>query len=110
MRIAFKTKKLKKIFNSEKGLRREYGKLARPIMRRMAVLEAAETLIKVPHDPPNRKHELSGQRKGGFAVDLDRRYRLVFEPNHSPIPRKEDGGIDLRRVTAIIIKGVEDYH
>ena len=37
--------------------------------------------------------------------------RLVFEPNHDPLPRREDGGIDLDQVTAItVIWEVIDYH
>ena len=36
--------------------------------------------------------------------------RLVFEPNHEPIPRSEDGGIDVGQVTAIVIVDVTDCH
>jgi len=43
-------------------------------------------------------------------VDLVQPYRLMFEVNHEPIPRREDGGIDTERVTAITILDVVDYH
>ena len=49
-------------------------------------------------------------KKGEFAVDLKHPFRLVFHPNHEPIPLKEDGGIDLKLVTSIAIIDVEDYH
>ncbi len=109
--IRFKSRKLAKVFNSEKELFREYGiRLGTLIKRRMSVLRAAPTLEDVSHRPPERRHELKGRRKGTFAVDLEHPYRLVFKPDHNPLPFKEDGGIDLRKVTAITIVGVEDYH
>jgi len=111
MEIVFKSRRLAKILNSDRELRREYGTAqAETIKRRMAVLAAAACLEEVPYHPPDRRHELSGDRRGQFAVDLKDPYRLVFEPSHYPLPRKSDGGLDLRRVTAITILAVEDYH
>ena len=49
-------------------------------------------------DPPERRHELSGNRKGQFAVDLKHPQRLIFEPNHNPLPRRADGGLDLKKI------------
>ena len=60
--------------------------------------------------PPARMHELKSNRDEQFAVDLVHPYRLVFEPTHDPLPRKEDGGINLEQVTAIKIMEVVDYH
>lgn len=79
-------------------------------MRRLVVLRAAPSLVEVPHLPPERRHELTGQMKGTFAVDLKHPFRLLFKPAHDPVPTLADGGIDLSQVTAIIILGVEDYH
>ena len=111
MDIIFKTQKLAKIFNSEKALRKEYGAdIAKFIKHRMMVLKAAPVLDDVSYRSPERRHELKGARKGTFAVDIRHQYRLIFRPNHNPLPRKEDGGLDLKRITAIIILGVEDYH
>lgn len=111
MEIEFKNKKLANIFNSQDNLRKQYGaEQAKTIRIRMGVLSAARTLKEVPHTPPDRKHELSGQRKGQFAVDLKHPFRLVFEPNHEPIPLTPDGGIDLAKITSITIISVEDYH
>jgi toxin HigB-1 len=111
MDIAFANKKLLKIFNMEKELIREYGpEIARTIMRRMSILRAASNLSEVSHLPPPRRHELSGDRKGQFAVDLKHPYRLLFSINHDPLPRTDDGGIDLKQVIAIIILEIKDYH
>jgi toxin HigB-1 len=109
--IAFRTRKLEKTFNSAKELARAYGSDgAKKAMIRLGVLKAAPTLEAVPTTPPDRRHELQGQLAGKYAVDLAHPYRLIFEPNHDPIPRKEDGGIDTTLVTAITIVDVEDYH
>ncbi len=76
----------------------------------MDFLNAAPCLDDVPYSSPQRRHELSGNRKGQFAIDLKQPFRLIFEPNHNPIPRKADGGFDLGKITAITILEVEDYH
>lgn len=111
MKIVFASRKLSRIFNSEQLLIRNYGAdEARIIMRRMAVLQAAEALSEVSHAPPERRHELKGNRKGQFAVDLKHPRRLVFKPNYDQPPLRANGGIDLRQVTSILIIGVEDYH
>ena len=111
MEISFRTRRLMRTFNSEKALNRKYGpRMARTIMMRLAVLKNARTLALVPRTPPDRCHLLGEDRRGQYAVDLVHPYRLVFLPNHNPAPLKEDGGIDLCRVTAIMIIEVEDYH
>ncbi len=111
MDITFKNEKFAKTFNSEKDLVQEYGpENAKKVKLRMAVLTAATCLEEVPYHPPERRHELSGNRKGQFAVDLKHPKRLVFEPNHNPLPCKTDGSLDLKEITAIKIIGVEDYH
>jgi len=111
MDISFAKTKHQEIFNSEKELVREYGRdNARIIMRRMSVLRAAANLEEVSVLPPERRHELTGNRKEQFAIDLKQPFRLLFKPNHESVPRKKDGGIDLRQITAITLLGVEDYH
>ncbi len=111
MDIAFRTHKLQKAFNAADTLQRAYGApMARVIMMRMAVLRAARNLGLVPSTPPDRRHQLVGDRDEQFAVDLVHPYRLVFEANHEPLPRKDDGGIDTEQVTAITVLDVVDYH
>lgn len=111
MNLTFKSKKLEKLCSSAELLIAEFGKAcARKIARRLLVLEAAECLADVPHTPPDRRHELSGRRKGQFAVDARHPFRIIILPNHNPVPLKEDGGIDLTRVTSVKILEIEDYH
>ncbi len=111
MNIDFARQKLEKTFNSETALKRAFGdRMARIITMRMAMLRQARTLGMVPVTKPDRRHQLEGKRAGQYAVDLVYPKRLVFKPNHNPIPPKKDGGIDTDQVTAITIIEVVNYH
>ena len=102
---------LAKALNSERELLKKYGRnMANALRIRLGVLQAAPNLAAVPTDKPVRRHLLGADRAGQFAVDLVHPYRLVFKPNHAPVPLREDGGIDTERVTAITIVDVVDYH
>lgn len=111
MDIAFKTRKLEKTFNAASSLQKAHGvRMAKAIMMRMAVLRAARNLELVPTTPPERRHQLVGDRDEQFSIDLVHPYRLVFVVNHDPVPRNDDGGVALEQVTAITIVDVVDYH
>ena len=114
MDISFKNKKLAKSFNEDARLVKIHGKLrAKKIRIRMKALRAATSLMDFwpPKSPPERCHELTeGKRCGQLSVDLDHPYRLIFIPDHDPVPRLEDGGLDWSQATAIKILGVEDTH
>lgn len=103
MQIEFVSSKLKKTFESPKELTKQYGsEMSKVIQRRMAILQAANILADVPSTPPPRRHLLTGDRKGQFAVDLKQPFRLIFEPL---TPETDPANIQ-----AIRILGVEDYH
>ncbi len=111
MDITFASTQLWKDCNDDKRLRREYGaENARLIRRRLDELHAADCLEDLRTLPQCRCHELTGNRKGQFSVDVMHPYRLIFIPSHDPIPTKEDGGIDWARVTAVLILEVTDTH
>lgn len=111
MEINFTSGKLAKQCNSEKKLRADFGsRMAEKIMQRLIELDAAETLEAMRSLPKARCHELTGGLKGYLAVDLVHPYRLIFEPDHDPIPTMENGGLDWSGVTAIIVFAIDDYH
>ena len=113
MDISFKSTKLGKEFNEGKRLEKIHGGLrAKKIRIRLAELRAASTLHDFwpPKSGPGRCHELTGKRKGWLSVDLDHPYRLIFVPDHEPVPLKPSGGLDWKQVTAIMITGIEDTH
>ncbi|MCL2155553.1 MAG: hypothetical protein FWH53_07820 [Leptospirales bacterium] len=113
MNISFKNTKLEKELNEGKNLQKIHGSLrAKKIGIRLKELRAASCLNDFwpPKSGPSRCHELTGEREGQLSVDLDHPYRLIFIPNHSPIPKKTDGGLDWKQITAITITGIEDTH
>ncbi|MAE50883.1 MAG: system killer suppression protein [Micavibrio sp.] len=112
MDVQFKKNKMQKTCESEKRLIKTFGQSrARKIQRRLTVLRDADCLEQISHKPPERRHQLSGNRDEEFTVDIEDQWRIIFKPNHNEIPRKEDGGIDISKVTAIsIIDICEDTH
>ena len=111
MEISFRTRKLERTFDSKDKLQQEYGdRMARVIMMRLAVLEESDNLAQAQARPKTGLHPLRENRAGQFAVSLVYPYRLIFRPDHNPIPLTQDGGINLTEVTAITILEVVDYH
>ena len=114
MDIFFKSKKLQKSIDEGSQLEKMHeSKRAKKIQIRMAELRAAESLMDFwpPKSGPSRCHELTqGRRNGQLSVDLDHPYRLIFVPEHEPVPEREGGGLDWSKVTAVKILGVEDTH
>ncbi len=110
MEITFANRRLRRQLESEREIMKAFGERGRKLMRRLAVLQAAATLADVPATPPERRHQLSGDMAGCFAVDITANWRLVFRPAHDPVPTLPDGGIDLTKVTAVEIVEIVDYH
>ncbi len=110
MEISFATSKLAKLCNSEKKLRGDYGpRMAMVILQRLMDLTAAETLESM-RSIPGRCHSLTQNLDGLFAVDLVHPDRLVFVPDHDPVPQLKNGGVDWAKVTKIEVAGIGDYH
>jgi plasmid maintenance system killer protein len=110
MEISFATSKLAKLCNSEKKLRGDYGpRMATVIQQRLMDLAAAETLESMK-SIPGRCHQLTQNLDGLFAVDLVHPDRLVFAPDHDPVPQLNRGGVDWAKITKIEVAGIGDYH
>lgn len=110
MDFSFASKKLKKQLSDGKQITKAFGSNAKRLQLRLGVLRKARSLADVPTEPPDRCHQLRADRDEHFAVVLRKNWRLEFVVDHDPIPRKNDGGIDLKQVTKIKILGVVDYH
>jgi proteic killer suppression protein len=102
-------RKLRKCMNSASARQREFGDLANVIGRRLDDLAAIQNLNEA-HALPGRFEALSSERKGQFSLRLTGNMRMILEPANEPIPTKEDGGIDLSKVTAICVTEIGDYH
>jgi proteic killer suppression protein len=110
MDIIFISKRLEKEFNSESKLRKKHGpRRTKKIKQRMTALKAADVLSDMDSFP-GRCHQLVGDRKEQWSLDLDHPYRLIFSPANDPIPTLPDGGIDKTKITSVCIIGVVDTH
>lgn len=110
MDISFQNKKLERIASSFGKCQKELGKIrANIFLRRIQELYRASTLEDVRH-LPGHYHELSGDRKGQWACDLDQPYRLIFEPHEHPIPTDLNGKYIWIEIKAIEIIEITNYH
>jgi toxin HigB-1 len=108
--ISWSDRQLEKSCAGDKAGRRRWGAESWAVLkRRLIALEATPTLAQM-EGQPGRCHRLSADRSGAFAIDLRGAKRLVFSPDHDPVPTLQDGGIDTSRVTAIVLREVTDYH
>ncbi len=111
MILYFKTRRLQKICSHAGEAINKLGpKMASKLQQRLMELNAASCLADVSKLPPQRCHQLSGNRKGQLSVDLEQPYRLLFIPANDPVPETTDGGLDWAMVTEIEIIEITDTH
>lgn len=111
MEVTFSSSKLAKLCNSEAEMKAKLGqRMAKTLKARLAQFDAADTLEDMRCLPGAHCHELSQDRKGQLAVSLVQPKRLIFEPAHNPIPKREEGGLDWSKVTRILVLEIVDYH
>ena len=110
MRVEFATAKLQKVCESEKELRRNYGKdCAKKVMTRLADLRAAPALADM-RNLPGRCHELTGSRAGQLAIVLAGGRRLVLEPTDGWPKAKQEGADVWTEIDAVSVLEIVDYH
>lgn len=110
MEITFDDNKLEKLANDFKKCQKEMGQIrAKLYNKRLGDLRNALTLEDVRH-LPGRYHELTGDRKGQWACDLDHPYRLVFEPHEKPIPTDDDGKYIWLEIKGVEVIEITNYH
>ncbi len=110
MDISFQTKRLEKVASNYKKCLKEMGKIRADLfLQRLSDLDAASTLEDVRY-LPGHYHELTADRKGQWACDLDQPYRLIFEPHEDPIPTNEDGKFIWIEIKGVEIIEITNYH
>lgn len=110
MEINYKSNKLRKTVETPRDIAANYGTKAKQVNQRLKEFEAATSLYDISHLPKANLHKLHGDRKGCLAVDISANFRIIFEPDHDPIPLIEDGGLNLKAISKIKILSFEDYH
>lgn len=110
MDIIFDDQDLEKYANNDRLGQRKLGSARfKKYKQRLDQLKASETLEDVRHQP-GRFHELTSDKKGQWACDLDHPYRLIFQPQEKPIPTNDDGQYLWIKITGVEILKIEDYH
>lgn len=112
MLIEFDTPKLKRLCETFQAGRRTWGdKVMRKIGQRLGELQAANNLEDLRNLAPGASpHPLKGKYAGLFAVSLHGAYRMIFKPTNDPEEYETADGMDRKRITAIKILKIEDYH
>lgn len=96
--------------NDESLAIRKLGSLRAKLFKiRLDDIDAALTLEDVRYLPGNY-HELTADRKGQWACDLDQPYRLVFKPQENPIPTDGNGKYLWIEITGVEIIEITNYH
>lgn len=108
--LTFRDSKLRNYANNDKvGYKKLGPKRYKKFKQRLDQLKASRTLEDTRHQP-GRFHELTSNRKGQWACDLDHPFRLVFTPLNNPIPVDDHGKYIWSAITAVEIIAIEDYH
>lgn len=101
MKIVYGSK-VKKYLEDEKSIKRKYGLLSNQIIVALSVLQFSINLSLVPNVPPTRRHKLSGNYEGCWAIDLSKSWRMILKPN-SP-------NLELFQIEEVEIVDICDYH
>ena len=110
MNLNFSDNKLEKYANNDRTGSKKLGeKRFKKYKQRLDQLKASKTLEDVRFQP-GRFHELTSDRKGQWACDLDHPYRLIFEPQENPIPIDSDGKYIWVEIKGVEIIEIDDYH
>ena len=103
MVLAFAERELRDLCASRNALDRRFGlECGQTFRERLADLRAAPCI----HDLPLRKPD-AVDSSGRMSLEVARRIRIVFYPNHRRIPLDGDGRIDWSRVSRIKIIAIE---
>lgn len=78
MEVGFRTTRLRTCYEQHREAEREWGAaVARRYVQRVNLLHTVETVQDLSATRALRFHELKGDRRGQYALGLDRRMRLI---------------------------------
>lgn len=110
MDVYFNNKELKELADNPRKCLKELGaRRAKLFSTRILDLSDANSLEDL-RTFPGHYHELTGNRKGQWACDLDQPYRLIFEPHEKPIPTDENGKYIWLEIKSVEINEITNYH
>ena len=110
MDVTYKNNTLRRYAEDKKFSIRKLGTIRSGLyLQRIEDLMAADTLESTRYLPGNY-HELTQNRKGEWACNLDQPYRLIFVPHEDPIPTNPDGQYIWCEIKGVEIQEIENYH
>ena len=74
---SFRDKDTERLFSGERS-RRLLPEVQRVVQRKLAMLDAAETLQDLRVPPGNRLEKLTGGREGQFSIRINDQWRICF--------------------------------
>lgn len=110
MKIIFLDRKLGRLSQDYHKCVKKMGSIrAKLFLARLDALEGALSLEDVRYTP-GRFHELTGNRRGQWACDLDHPYRLIFKPGEDSVTHDQNGFSVWSEIRTIEIIEITDYH
>ena len=77
--MIFKNNKLKKILSDPREIQKAFGNMAKKVSQRMEQLKAAPTLSDMVNYQAARCHQLKGERKDEWAIDISVNHRMILK-------------------------------
>ena len=78
MKLKYKNNKLKKALDTDKGIAKSYGTLAKKVKLRITQLKNADNLDVISKLPVLRLHQHKGKGKGTWSIDIQENWRILF--------------------------------
>lgn len=79
MEVLFRTRKLKKQYEDYRQAKKAYDEdVARRYIERINIIKSTRDIEELHKLPGLRCHELKGNRRGQWAINLTGKYRLIF--------------------------------
>lgn len=75
---SFRDKRTERIFRRER-VKRLALNVQRAALRKLVIIDAAETLDDLHVPPGNRLEQLKGDRKGQYSIRVNDQWRICFE-------------------------------
>lgn len=98
LRINYKSNSLERVCTNYSAAQRKYGeRMAKLIHQRVNEIQAADSIEMLVQYSIGRCHQLEGNRKGEYAMDLVHPYRLILKQSK----------MDVKLMQII---NIEDYH
>ena len=110
MEVKYKNKELQKCAEIDGYAQKKLGHdQAEKFLLRIGALLDADSFENL-RNVPGHFHELTSDRKGQWAFDLNQPYRLIVTPQTFPIPTDDDGKCIWHEIRDAVVVEIVNYH